>query len=377
MMSTVDEVKRRLEQPQTLSELATNMRELFKASSTDRHKVPDVLLLFGYNGIGKTRLCMEFKKQGGKGTSGDTLYFNAFTEDLFTWDNDLQNDTTRSLKLNMDSRFFSGVTSEAMEQRVHGFLDRHADFNFKIDTTDWKVSFFRQNDGLDAANIKISRGEERLFIWCYFLAILQYVLDGSDEYAWVKYVYIDDPISSLDDNNVVALSCQFTKMFKEKNNAGLKLIISTHHSLFYNIMYYELRKKSLTYFYNSNKDGLFLKSSNDSPFFHHIALLAQLKQAADEGNLYTYHFNILRVILEKTARFYGFENFSKCLGVTASEPDGNETGVSEESRLINLMSHGKYSLFEPREMVPDNKEIFKNVLNRFLERYPFNLDALM
>ena len=66
------------------------------------------------NGTGKTRLSAEFKILGqtlneetGEKTA-DTLYYNAFTEDLFYWDNDLENDTDRFLKLNSDSRFFPG-----------------------------------------------------------------------------------------------------------------------------------------------------------------------------------------------------------------------------------------------------------------------------
>ena len=74
------------------------------------------VLLFAYNGTGKTRLSAEFKTLGqtlneetGEKTA-DTLYYNAFTEDLFYWDNDLENDTERFLKLNSDSRFFSGLS---------------------------------------------------------------------------------------------------------------------------------------------------------------------------------------------------------------------------------------------------------------------------
>ena len=45
---------------------------------------------------------MEFKDLGRRRTDGnaDTLYFNAFTEDLFSWDNDLENDSERVLQLN-------------------------------------------------------------------------------------------------------------------------------------------------------------------------------------------------------------------------------------------------------------------------------------
>ena len=54
------------------------------------------VLLYAYNGTGKTRLSMEFKNLGRKRDARDTLYFNAFTEYLFSWDNDLDSDTDRS-----------------------------------------------------------------------------------------------------------------------------------------------------------------------------------------------------------------------------------------------------------------------------------------
>ena len=47
--------------------------------------------------------------------------------------------------------------------------------------------------------IKISRGEERIFIWCFFLALFE-IEDFED--AHKDFIFIDDPVSSLDDNNV-------------------------------------------------------------------------------------------------------------------------------------------------------------------------------
>ena len=74
----------------------------------------------------------------------DTLYFNAFTEDLFSWDNDLENDSERKLKLNTDSSFFAGLESMEMDNRIRPLLDRYADFEFQIDTTTWEVVFARE-----------------------------------------------------------------------------------------------------------------------------------------------------------------------------------------------------------------------------------------
>ena len=77
----------------------------------------DYVLLYAYNGTGKTRLSMEFKNRGRntEANTRDTLYFNAFTEDLFYWDNDLENDTERVLKINADSNFFNGFKELALE----------------------------------------------------------------------------------------------------------------------------------------------------------------------------------------------------------------------------------------------------------------------
>lgn len=41
-----------------------------------------VILLYAYNGTGKTRLSMAFKNMGKQDEARDTLYFNAFTESI-------------------------------------------------------------------------------------------------------------------------------------------------------------------------------------------------------------------------------------------------------------------------------------------------------
>ena len=180
------------------------------------------ILLFAYNGTGKTRLSAEFKTLGqtlneetGEKTA-DTLYYNAFTEDLFYWDNDLENDTDRFLKLNSGSRFFSGLKELEMESRIRPFLHRYADFDFTIDYDEYKINFYK-NVTIDGTsqridNIKVSRGEENIFVWCFFLAIMQLVVDKEESYSWVKYIYIDDPISSLDDNNVIAVASHLANL---------------------------------------------------------------------------------------------------------------------------------------------------------------------
>lgn len=332
------------------------------------------IMIFAYNGTGKTRLSSEFKKLGqalneetGIKTA-DTLYYNAFTEDLFQWDNDLENDTDRFLKLNSESRFFYGLKELEMESRIRPFLHRYADFDFRIDYDEYKVSFYRDTiiDGVSQIidNIKVSRGEENIFIWCFFLAIVQLVADKVESYSWVKYIYIDDPISSLDDNNVIAVASHLASLISD---IDIRVIISSHHTLFYNVLCNEIGKPEQLFLQRAAKGGAYiLKDTSKTPFFHHVALLRELKNASDSGELYTYHFNILRSILEKTASFHGYANFSSCL---KKFEDENSTVYT---RILNLLSHGNYSIFEPKEMVEENKEYFRTILNNFLEEYKFN-----
>ena len=260
-----------------------------------------------------------------------------------------------------------------MDTRIRRVLQIHADFDFTIHYDDGYVSFSRtvqiKTGEETVTGIKISRGEENLFVWCFFLAIVQLVKDEALSYDWVKYIYIDDPISSLDDNNVVALACQLSELLKD---CKIKTVISTHHTLFFNVMYNELRKESTaSRFLSFDKDTnkYIVKNTGDTPFFHHVALLKELKKVADSGKIYTYHFNILRNILEKTAAFHGFDDFSACI---KRENDNLDDVIF--ARMTNLLSHGNHSIFNPVEMVEDNKEIFRDILNRFLENYKFNDD---
>jgi len=352
--------------------LATHLRKELENKKT--------IVLYAYNGTGKTRLSMAFKdigKQGGaNGEARDTLYFNAFTEDLFHWDNDLDGDSDRKLTLNANSRFFAGLAELEMDNRIRPLLQRYADFDFRIDTQEWAVRFSRTVNGQVIDNIKVSRGEENLFVWCFFLAVMRLAMDPEIEaYRWVQYVYIDDPISSLDEHNAISVSNHLAQLLNKADNP-LKVVISSHHPLFFNVMHNELdarksKKVSAHFLTRSKADGSYkLAYTGATPFFHHVAVLTDLYQAAHSGELYTYHFNMLRSVLEKSASFHGFSKFSACIPTDdADDPEG-----VLHARLINILSHGDYSLFEPVPMGEENKDHFKTILDGFLNRYPFNPD---
>ncbi len=330
------------------------------------------VLLYAYNGTGKTCLSMEVKSRNQRKSNNqtNTLYFNAYTEDLFYWNNDFINEGQEpKLLLNSESKFFNGLKELALEEKISFYLKRYADFDFRINYDDWFISFTNLND--PEKLIKISRGEEVIFIWCFFLALCQLVSDQHESYKWVKCIYIDDPISSLDDNNTISIACDLAELLKN-NQDKFKTIISSHHGLFFNVMCNELKKqKHKKYFLHKDKttNYLHLQSTDDVPFFHHVASLSKIQAAIDSDLIYTYHFNMLRSILEKTSSFLGYNDFSDCL-----------TGIDDEvlyARALNLLSHGNHSIYEPREMNQDNKDLFKEIFQNFLDKYHFSLPQLI
>lgn len=363
------------------------------------------VLLYAYNGTGKTRLCGAFKDAGkkvdkfGEAIERDTLYFNAFTEDLFSWENDLTGDRHRFLKLNVNSRYLDALASTEFDTRIRALLGRYVDFDFRIDAetnkggrlTKAEVVFFRdepKEDSLEKAEdvfgIKISRGEENIFIWCFFLAIVQLVLDGAEAYQWVKYVYIDDPISSLDEHNAIVVANHLVQLYREavKDEAGeistskLKVgtIISTHHNLFFNVLHYELKNyfkgKASQYVLARERASScyeLKKQPGDTPAFHHVAALVELDKVARGKEIHTHHFNMLRAILEKTALFHGYTHFGACIKKDSDDADG-----VLHQRFVDLLSHGKYSLYEPVDMGKETKKFFRKIVRDFLDRYHYN-----
>jgi hypothetical protein len=228
--------------------------------------------------------------------------------------------------------------------------------------------------------------------------ICERAIHSHPSYEWVKHFYIDDAISSLDDNNDVAVASDLAKLMRKAktrvktaysshNNSGvdttlslsiadpIKVVISSHHALFFNVICNELKSaKAKRYFrhrpqVDSNDEGFTLRAIDDTPFFHQVAILSETRKAADSGALYTYHFNRLLSILEKTATFFGKKDFSARLE--------SLEGEALFSRALNLLSHGIYSLYEPTEMLADNNKFFRDILLAFLSKHQFDLPALV
>ncbi len=376
-------------------------------------------LVFAYNGTGKTRLSYDFAHYGRKEeTPQHTLYYNAYTEDLFTWDNDLENNTEYRLLINNRSSLIQGLAgysfSDKLRKYLQVFVDIDFDFHYAEDNgeiPDYVVFSKRAKSRVringvwneieeDVENIKISRGEERLFVWCFFRCILDQVVGGNDAYKDIEYIYIDDPMSSLDDNNVIAFAEQLYTVIRQQlkqeidaQRAGkddfrrIKFVVSSHHALFFHTMLHGLiADKNLGRFYLSRdkqKDRLVLKGMSDNtPFYYNVAMMSELKKAIESDKLYTYHFTVLRSVMEKIKEFFGHRDFAIILeGIKYKGETYDRTAFSQEeltefySRVVNVLTH-QGSMFTPALMNDDNKGLATAIFDHLVEKYQFVLPDL-
>ena len=352
-----------------------------------------VQLIYAFNGVGKTRLSRIFKdlvtskQEDDEETRSKIIYYNAFTEDLFYWDNDLEEDTNRKLKIHPNGFTHWVLVDEGQEKNIISNFQRYTSNKltprFNEDYSEVNFSVEGGNE-TRLENIKISKGEENCLIWCIFYSLLKEVIEtlnipkveerSVDGFNELEYVFIDDPVSSLDENHLIELAVNIAELVRA-SKSDLKFIITTHNPLFYNVLHNEFNYTDKSIGYRAEEstkkllkkldDGTYLleKQNGDSPFSYHIYLLSELEKVIESGNVQKYHFNFLRNILEKTSTFLGYESWKKLLPKDARE--------SYFNRIINLSSHGKFSSEEVPVIREDDKRVLSYLVRTFKESYNF------
>lgn len=337
-----------------------------------------VTLLYAFNATGKTRLSMEFKDLVNEPKDDEIIkhvvYYNAFTEDLFSWDNDLENDSERKLKINKDSSFINLIERQGKENEI---AERFKEFTSSkiepnINTKTGEITFsLPTGDGEAIENIKISKGEESIFIWAVFFALMETIIAemnideisdrSTDEFNAIQYIFIDDPISSLDDNNAIDIALELKYIIGSSKNENLHFIISTHHSLFYNVLHTEMSKaKKFWFSKNGDKYSIVELKNNETPFGYHLMLKEELKRAIENNTIKRYHFNLMRNMIEKTAHFLGYDSWKDLI---------NEDDKDSYIKRINMYSHSNHSALEAKELEQYEKEFLKRIYKIFILEY--------
>lgn len=405
---------------QSLTEIAQSLKEANKK----------VQLIYAFNGTGKTRLSREFKEliapknpEVEEESGVKILYYNAFTEDLFYWDNDLDADINRKLIIRPNN--FTDLAFEFLKDQG---LDNNIVTNFQYYTNNSITPLFNEEyitqddngnniivqaysevtfsissgDDQGLPNIKISKAEESNFIWCVFYSLLEEIIEtlnetdetnrSTNKFNDLKYIFIDDPVSSLDDNHLIELAVNISRLVKN-SRSELKFIITTHNPLFYNVISNELNNNIPNPLYIRSEQNIGVKkwiyNSDDSvkyrfvkladgnfsldplgrkiPFSYHLQLLKEIQVAKDDPILIKkYHFNFIRNILEKTATFLGYSNWEKLLPIVNGEPD------PFANRILNLSSHSAHAGDENGEVQENDRDKLIELVHYLESNYKFS-----
>ncbi len=387
---------------QSLTEIAQRLKDSNKK----------VQLIYAFNGTGKTRLSRKFKELIAPKSISENddeqvdpartkiLYYSAFTEDLFYWDNDLEFDVKPKLKIQANT-FTEWLLWLLKDQGQ----DRNITTNFQHYTNSKLTPNFTPNfsevdfsleSGNDQSlqNLKISKGEESNFIWSIFYSLLKQIFSelaiedtsnrSTQDFNTLEYVFIDDPVSSLDDSHLIELAVDLAYLIKS-NKSELKFVITTHSPLFYNVLCNEFnndfykqtpdgnrectykRGQLERYRLDKKSDDSFLtSSSNDRPFSYHLFLLSELRKAIDSQQIRKYHFSFLRNILEKTSTFLGYRHWEELLEKTV---DGSPNPFA--SRIMNLSSHSAHAGEEVTDIEERDKEKLEDLVDHLVRTYSF------
>lgn len=360
----------------TLGEIAKELKDANKK----------VQLIYAFNGSGKTRLSRELKDLIAPKTDGEEienrytriLYYNAFTEDLFYWDNDLEGDTHRKLKIQPNNYTQWVLQEQGQDQNAiahfqHYTSDKLTPY-FSTDFSEVTFSFERGNDER-TKNIKISKGEESNFIWSIFYSLLEQVIEtlniaevserGTNKYDQLECVFIDDPVTSLDENHLIELAVNMAGLIKS-SESGLRFIITTHSPLFYNVLYSELNPKS-GYILSKFDDGSFeleeKKGAANKAFAYHLHIKRLIEQAIEQNNIQRHHFTLLRNLYEKTAAFFGYKEWADLLDTV----EGDKKAYL--NRIIQFSSHSRLLNEEIAEPTEPQKQIVKLLLDNLTNNY--------
>lgn len=348
-----------------------NLNEVIKKIKNDLDKNTNKInidCIYAFNGTGKTRISRWFVDEN----DSICLCFNSIFQDCFVWDNE-----NYVLYIND----YLGISKTIRDEGLDGRIIENFEYVYgqsvipQFNNDFSQVTFnVKTKSGYDS-DVKISKAEETLFVWSVYYSFVETAIEqlkievvedrSTHIFDDLKYIIIDDPVSSVDDSIIVKIAILIKELIVKCNNLNICFLITTHHILFFNSVNNliknidsEIRKFKVykleikNYEYDLSEDVKKL-------FGYHLYLKEKIQNEID--CVEKIHFNMFRVLLEKTANYCGYEKFGDCL---------YESEYKDEMvRLLNTYSHGDLFEFERTELTEHEKDIFIKSFNDFNEKY--------
>lgn len=352
------------------------VKEIF---ATQKGQKPTVNVLYALNGTGKTRISRYITESNEE----KCLCFNAIFQDFFTWDNE-----NCILKIDEASWVVERINEQGLQNAIiENFQNFYSNSLIypQFSSDSHEITFEAKNLKANSDNndlfispIKISKAEETIFIWSVFYTLLQTAISelqikdldnrSTDFFDKLEYIVIDDPISSVDDASVIKISLAISDLMTEftsiDNGQSFKYLITTHHALFFNEICNVLNRHSSVklkpFILSRTSDQKYiLKDNSNKAFAYHAVLKERIEDAINEGAVGKEHFNMFRILLEKTQLYFGYKSMEMCL------PEFN--GRKEAIMLTNRYSH--FSEFEYAELSERERGIFVESYEKYKKKY--------
>ena len=367
-----------------MSEKCKSLKELAKKCIGNDYKNRSLLVYAG-NSVGKTTLSRQISSI----KNDACIYFNTFVEETFIWESDLIGDEFSLTISQNDSIVNKAIIEQGLDGRIgkifQSLISAKIDPKFEIENGRVSRITFSLATGDDSNldSIKLSRGEESIFIWSIFCALIEMILDvksnseddGNHDFDSIDYIIIDDPITSLSEESIVSVALDIKELIldkvsqvrqKDEHNC-LGVLITTHNRLLYNILFSEIKNKN-NCFKLIKDNGFALLRQNESPFGYHLEEIKTIKDAINASEkVEKVHFNMFRNVLEKTASYFGYDKWDACLSSNLEQRE-------EIIKLLNLHSHSRLIDLDDKKVENAQEiDLFKSFFRQFLEDYKWNI----
>lgn len=341
-----------------------NVAEKIKKDLINEEK-KKIILLYAFSSTGKTRISRILSDE----ENNESICFNSFFTDLFSWDNE-----NFVLNIPKDCWIVNFINEQGIDNQIKDNFKELVTSKVepRFELNEGKIMFdIPTGDSNVEKGIKISKGEESLFIWSVFYTILTVIIEelnmeksdrSTVDYNAIQYIIIDDPISSIDDSKIITMALQLIEVINS-SKSNLKFFITTHLALFYNVIYSNYRKsKEFIPMVLNKRDNQFylINQSKDTPFGYHLTVKQEIERAIESDDIRKYHFNLFRNLIEKTSNFLGYKEWTNCI-------IGNQK--QEFIKKINLYSHSRLIDLEYKELAEEDKELFKEMFYNFKKEF--------
>jgi hypothetical protein len=177
----------------------------------------------------------------------------------------------------------------------------------------------------------------------------------------------------MDEHNIFTTAESITKLIDD-TYPKKKIILTTHHIGLFSILADRLTKgqKSKKYkedtavflLEKKSNDELALNSQNGA-FLFHLHLLKTLDQAT-KSELFSYHFVLLRQLLENISSFLGKGGIGYALSLIDLNEDPNTVGDR-----IHSLSHKDSYKTQSNKMSESEEKLFREILEKIVSKYKF------